>query len=405
MTFVDSDAEGDPADRRVIRRFTGAVRGSLQGLSPYLFVFETGATRLAANSRDASKAGRFVVGAPAGHRVAFHTGLILPLARCKDAALRRQLEMLSSAFQSDESRASTDPVRMALGESMLANSPWADVLRLDTQFSARGECVFEATPGLVPLLRRHFEYVRELADDPRGDAVPAAFARFPAESYGNLMEWYHGLMPSQSGWRRAIWDRLRFALVFDDNADAAVSFGATQGLETNVALDLERLLGDREVAGADAIGVRLEMGEFGWIYCHLSAHNACTSHRFSEVYPPFDDLLAWCKAVRDDRTPIAFSFQEEGPDTNFEAHRIGPDRVLFLVRQKYGGGIHLACVCSASGLAERFRVELASFFRGRFDPEHWIERDDAEDKTVSVRSRMLEDPWLAGVPLRNAIVH
>lgn len=393
MTLVYSRNAGG-GGRRTIRRFTGAVRGSLKTSLPYLFVFETGATRTASNSRDESRAGRFVVGAPAGRGTAFRTGMILPIARCKDAALRRQLELLALTFCSDESRARSDPVRMALAESMLKNSPWAEVLRVDGRFGSLGECAFHATQALVPLLKENFEYVRELDDDPRGDAVPLAHASFPADSYGNLMEWYHGLSESGPGWMQSIWNRLSVALVFDDNADAFTSFGATHELEKDVALDLERLLAPAPVVRM--VEIKLEMRQYGWIDCCLSAGGATTSHSLSEVFPPFDNLLAWCKAVRDDRTPVAFSFDEEGRNTNFEAHRLGPDRVLFLVRETYGGKIHLSCVCSAGALAEAFRCELAAFFRDRFDPQHWSEYTEPDYKGAPLLARMVNDPWLAG---------
>ncbi|HVX05142.1 MAG TPA: hypothetical protein VHA71_08485, partial [Rhodanobacteraceae bacterium] len=211
--------------------------------------------------------------------------------------------------------------------------------------------------------------------------------------YGNLMEWYHGLPESGASRMRSAWNRLSVALVFDDNADAFSRFGATRELEYDIALDLERLL---VPATAGNLAIKLEMGQHGWVDCHLSAGGSTTSHTFSDVFPPFDNLLAWCKAIRDDRTPVAFSIDEEGLNTNFEAHRLGPDRILFLVRETYGGKIHLACVCLARALAEAFRRELADFFRNRFDQEHWQESVDSDFKGAPLRGRMLDDPWLAG---------
>ena len=90
-----------------------------------------------------------------------------------------------------------------------------------------------------------------------------------------------------------MWKRLNVALVLGDNADAFVSFGATQTLGQHVALDLEELLGNASTA-VGSLKVRLDVVGYGRVRCILSTADAGTSHCFSDVSPPFD---IWRNAV------------------------------------------------------------------------------------------------------------
>ncbi|GHT93821.1 hypothetical protein FACS1894116_06660 [Betaproteobacteria bacterium] len=147
------------------------------------------------------------------------------------------------------------------------------------------------------------------------------------------------------------------------------------------------------------LGVRLEMGEYGWAKLHLTLDDATVTIHLSEVFDPFPELLAWGREIGEGDLPIEMEIDEEGQEAVLTVLRTDdPQRVLLRVTRKYENTTLVEGVVARAALAATLKGELIRFFTTEFDPQHWDLRgdpDDIEDDYVHVKDAVLNHPWLA----------
>ena len=118
----------------------------------------------------------------------------------------------------------------------------------------------------------------------------------------------------------------------------------------------------------------------------------------SEVFDPFDEILAWGREIDEGDLPIQMEIDEEGQEAVLTVLRTEtPERVLLRVTRKYLNELLLEGIVARATLANALKTELRRFFTSEFDPRHWDMRedDDAEEGYIQTRDRVLNHPWLA----------
>ena len=142
------------------------------------------------------------------------------------------------------------------------------------------------------------------------------------------------------------------------------------------------------------VGVRLEMGEYGWAYLHLTLGTTAVKIWLSQVFDPFNELVAWGRKVEEGDIPVQMEIDEEGSERVLTVLRTeDPTRVLFRVAEKYADDIQLEGIVSRAALAASLKAELRRFFSSEFDPNHWDE-EEADEDYVLTRDRVLNHPWM-----------
>jgi hypothetical protein len=135
------------------------------------------------------------------------------------------------------------------------------------------------------------------------------------------------------------------------------------------------------------------MDKFGWAMLHLKLDDASLTISLSEVYDPFDDLLAWSHEVAEGQLPIEMEIDEEGRESVLAVLGVNDARrALFRVTRKYENDILLEGIVARAELGAALRGELRRFFSSEFDPDDWNGGDDSE---LPLRDRVLNHPWIA----------
>jgi len=125
---------------------------------------------------------------------------------------------------------------------------------------------------------------------------------------------------------------------------------------------------------------------------------ATATIHLSDVYDPFDELVAWCREIDEGDLPIEMEIDEEGSEAVLTVSRTeGPERVLLRIARKYSDGILLEGIVARAALAAALKSELHRFFATEFDPQHWDmgRDDDPEEDYIQTRDRVLNHAWLA----------
>jgi hypothetical protein len=400
MTLVWSKSdEPKHPQARDIKRNCGQLLGRLDALLPCLYIAQYGASMRAMRERIAdAAAGLFAVGKRTGGDrpgVASRVGLLLPLSLCRDEKARASLleipaliDSATSATMSGKRRA----VQARLDEAFGGDLRVADKESLDG-FFALTPCA-----GLFQRLHESFDYVTEVVDNAAGVVRMAETGRFQWRSYGELMEWYHGLRGSD---RFGAWSALTPFFVCG-NTGALHSYSTERWARAGLNRPAEEpakwfvlrpgLLDAR-------LGVRLEMEEYGWAKLHLTLDDATATILLSEVFDPFPELLAWGREIGEGDLPVEMEIDEEGKEAVLTVLRTNDSqRVLLRVTRKYENEILLEGVVPRATLAAALKAELIRFFTADFDPQHWDLRgdpEDIEDDHVYVKDTVLNDPWLA----------
>jgi hypothetical protein len=113
---------------------------------------------------------------------------------------------------------------------------------------------------------------------------------------------------------------------------------------------------------------------FATLKLRLSALDQRLDVALSDVYPPFDDLLAWLNGLADGALPAALDINEEWRTVRLQAlaTHAGSDEVALLVWHRYAlpleEGSHrllLACRCSRVGLALAFARPMRLWLQQR----------------------------------------
>lgn len=399
MTLIWSkDDESRPPRARELRRNCGQLLGRLDELLPCLYIAQHGASGRAMRERtaDAAAAGLFAVGARTGGDrpgVSPRVGLLLPLRLCRDEQVRASLLGIP-ALLDEAARATMSDKRRAVQATL--DEAFGGDLRLADKESLDGFFALTPTAGLFHRLCASFDYVTEVVDNAAGVARVAATAPFRWRSYGELMEWYHGLNGSD---RFGAWSAFTPFFVCG-NTGALGTYNTERWARAGLSRPAEepaKWFVLRPGLPDARIGIRLEMEEYGWAKLHLSLDDATATIDLSEVFDPFPELLAWGREIDEGDLPVEMEIDEEGEEAVLTVLRThDPQRVLLRITRKYGRATLLEGVVPRSTLAATLKAELIRFFTTEFDPQHWdVGPDpDPDDGDIQVKDVVLSHPWL-----------
>lgn len=384
--------------RREIPRNCGQLLGNLGALLPCLYIAQCGASAHDLRERTTEVApGLFAIGARTGGErpgVALRIGLILPLRLCRNEKARMALEQIPALI--DGQRQTTQSEKRRAAQAKLDEAFGGDLTIADKE-TLDGFFALKPGPGLFRRLHESFDYVTEVLDNPAGTVQVTNVARFPWRTFGELMEWYHGLRGSD---RFGAWSALTPFFV-SGGTGALHSYStdrwARAGLHTP-AEEPSKWFVIRPGLLDAKIGIRLEMEEYGWAKLHLTLDAATATIHLSEVFDPFDEMIAWGREIDEGDLPIQMEIDEEGQEAVLTVLRTEtPERVLLRVTRKYSGEVLLEGIVARAELASALKSELYRFFTMEFDPQHWDCTDDidAEDGYTQVKDRVLNHAWFA----------
>lgn len=394
MSLIWSKNDGPERPKgREIPRNCGQLLGRLDELLPFLYVAQYGAPGRALRAqRTVSHPGLFAVGEQTqGDRpgIAPRVGLILPLRLCRNEKTRAALLEIAPLIGSQDPLMLADERRLVqskLDAAFGGNLTVSDKERLDGFFA------LEPRRGLFQQLHEEFDYVTAVIDNPAGEVRVTESSRFPWRSHGELLEWYHGL----GNGRGNAWAPFVPFFVFGNTAALTrycTDRWAHAGL-TAPAEDPSKWFVIRPDLHDADVGVRLEMGEYGWAYLHLILGATAVKIWLSQVFDPFDELVAWGRKIEEGDIPVQMEIDEEGAEKVLTVLRTDDsNRVLFRVAEKYADDIQLEGIVSRAALAASLKAELRRFFSSEFDPNHWDE-EEADEDYVQTRDRVLNHPWM-----------
>ena len=252
-------------------------------------------------------------------------------------------------------------------------------------------------PGFFERLRESFDYVTAVLDNPAGRVNIQSTARFAWRSYGELMEWFHSLRGTD---RFGSWSPL-IPFFVSGNTGALLHYSIDRWARAGLHRPVEepsKWFVIRPGLPDAPIGIRVQMGEYGWAYLHLTVGDAAAAIHLSEVFDPFEDLVAWGRELEEGDLPIQMEIDEEGVVTVLTALSTeDPERVLLRVIRRFSDEVFLEAIVARTVLAATLKSELRRFFATEFDPQHWDLRgdDSDDDDKFQVKERMLNHAWLA----------
>lgn len=383
---------------REMPRNCGPLLGKHDELLPCLYFAQFGAShedlreRLTATAPGIFTVGKFIDGDRPG--VTPRVGLILPVRLCRDEKTRKALEEIPALLYNQGQ--STVSARRRAVQTQLDVAFGGD-LRLADQETLDGFFALQPGPGLFQRLHASFDYVTAVLDNPAGTVHITGTSPFAWRSYGELMEWYHTRRGAE---RAGAWSPLTPFFVCA-NTDALYDYfterwGRT-GLRTPTE-DPSKWFVLRPALPDARIGIRLKMREYGWTRLCLSLDASDATISLSEVYDPFDELVAWGREIDEGDLPIQMEIDEEGKTAVLTVLCTNdPARVLLRVTKDDADAILLEGIVARTALAAALKAELIRFFTTEFDPQHWdVGRGrDAQEGYIQTRDRVLNHTWLA----------
>lgn len=413
LAWIAAEDSEPPQDRPILRN-SGQLLGRLDGLFPFLYIAQYGATLRDLRMRWSDAAGSlFAVGEAtswAGDRpgVSPRLGLILPVRLCRNEATASALMDIAAMLAAPGDSALS---QRRLDVQARLDRAFGGGLRLSEQEGLDGFCALQPNAEFFQqLCRDGFAYVTEVEDNPAAAVRVTGSSPFGWRSYGELMEWFHSrrLAEPFSDWRALV----PFLV---SGGTAAISSHSTQrwaciGLNRPTE-EPSRWFAIRPDVRNAQIGIRLQMLQHGWACLHLSLDQASLRIALSDVFDPFDDLVAWSREVAEGDLPVEMEIDEEGQEAVLTVLKTDDaERVLFRVTRKDTGEILLEGIVDRSAFGASWRAELRRFFSSEFDPKHWGDErcadapaddgDESDDDPsscffVSVRDRVLQHPWIA----------
>lgn len=383
--------------KRQTRRTFGCLQGHADALLPCIYLADYGVSRR--SFRDCGsgvRAGAFSLGALSGGDrpgVASHVGLLLPFKYCRDETVRQALEAIPAAVRSSEGLSE----RRVAVQQLLDQAFGGDVLLLDghdpDEFFAT-----QLRPGLIPQLAKSFSYVVDVLDDQNGAVELRAVEPFGWRSYGELVEWFNGVDPVFGTVNPARWKSLTPFFVSGNTGHIGLRDASRSGAQLlRPCEDLPRWFCLRPDVTDAPVGVLFEMGQYGWAKLHISLADCSASMDLSNVFDPFDDLVAWGREVDEGDLPVMIEIDEEGSTAVLAVLPTeDPKRVLLRVTRLYPDELLLEGVVARSELAATFKAELRRFFTLEFDPGHWdgdCSVNDGGDPPTLVRLK--QDAWFS----------
>ena len=389
-------SEGTPEN--ALRCHRGQLLGNKEALLlPCFYLARRSASRRELERRKSkSKSGFFSLGNCVGRCAAAQIGLVFPLALCKDEKIRAALVDISAIVQDNTStmEQKRHDVQHALDAVFGGNIQLAAREEMDGFFA------LEQSPALYHCLRERFSYVAEVFDNPASVANITATSRFDWDSFAAFEE-QHCIHGSHH--------RGTFVPFFVVEPSRALSLypwtraniGQPRGdVPANAAAPV---IPDTHVK------VRLEMGEAGWAYLHLSLGDANGKVWFSEVWEPFDDFIAWCREIDEGEVPVQFKVDEEGTIAVLTALETNePAWVLLRVtrkddwedEEKEDEKVLLEGIISRASLAAALKNELRRFFTEDLNPQEWdvpfYNPEDYDGGYVHLHERIQGNWWLWG---------
>jgi hypothetical protein len=383
---------------RVLARNAGQLFGRLDEILPFIYIAQYGASdRDLRERRTAESAGLFAIGAQTGGDrpgVAPRVGLVLPINLCRDEKVRATL--LEIPVLIDGTKNTTMSERRRTVQAKLDDA-FGGELMLEDRDGLDGFFALKPGPGLFKRLQETFDYVISVLDNPTGVVKVTETSNFHWRSFGELMEWYHGLRGSD---RFGGWSALTPFYVCGDTGvlhSYSTDRWARRGLITPAEEPSKWFVIRPGLPNAN-LGVRLEMEEYGWAKLHLTLDATTVSICLSDVFDPFPELVAWGREIDEGDLPIQMEIDEEGRIAVLTVLRTeNPSRVLLRVTRNYENEILLEGVVDRTTLASALKSELRRFFTTEFDPQHWdMGRDeDPDDGYVQTRDQVLGHAWLA----------
>lgn len=414
LAWIAVEDSEPPQDRPILRN-SGQLLGRLDGLFPFLYIAQYGATLRDLRMRWSDAAGSlFAVGEAtswAGDRpgVSPRLGLILPVRLCRNEATASALMDIAAMLAAPGDSALS---QRRLDVQARLDRAFGGGLRLSEREGMDGFCALQPNAEFFQqLCRDGFDYVTEVEDNAAAAVRVTGSSPFGWRSYGELMEWFHShraVSPFAADWRVLV----PFLV---SGKTAALSSHSTQrwgriGLN-RPSEEPSRWFAIRSDVRNAKVGIRLEMDQAGWAFLHLSLDQASLRVALSEVFDPFDDLVAWGREVAEGDLPVEMEIDEEGQEAVLAVLRTDDAaRVLFRVKRKDTGELLLEGIVDRSAFGAALRAELRRFFVSEFDPEEWGDgrhEDDSEDDGdesdddhspnyfVRVRDRVLQHPWIA----------
>jgi hypothetical protein len=380
--------------KQQIRQTFGCIQGRADALLPCIYLADYGVSgRSFRDCASGVRAGVFALGALTGGDrpgVASRVGLLLPLQYCRDETVRRALEAIPAAVRSNEGLSA----RRTAVQQLLDQAFGGDLLLRDghdpDEFFA-----MQLRPGLIPQLAQSFSYVVDVLDDLAGAVELRAVAPFGWRSYGELVEWFNGVDPVAGTVDTGRWESLTPFFVSGNTGRMRLGYEHQNGVELiRPCVDLPRWFCLRPDVTDAPVGVRFEMGQYGWARLHMSLADCSAAMDLSNVFDPFDDLVAWGREIDEGDLPVMIEFDEEG---SYAALIVlpteDPARVLLRVKRLYPDELLLEGIVARSELAGTFKAELRRFFAQEFDPGHW---DDLEG-SLPTKERLQQSRWFAAL--------
>lgn len=380
----------------------GVLRGMPSGLTPCLLLARSEESH-GVRRRAGAQAGFFHFGRTgekgAPSHVSPYTGVVLPLALCRNSSVQRNL-LEFALLVASPAAPNSDPASADSGsQRRLDLQSWLDrhelgCLRLVDKEPTHPWVRFELHPETFAEVLGQCNYVTSVADQYGLPTRVSGQAEFDFKSHGELLEWA-GVDAKGSGWTKP------FALFLATDL-ARVSDLFSGAWERERMFRPSEYLMRFSTPEASTVSaparVRLENGGLGRTTLSLRLGEHSVEIDLSEVRDPFPSLLEWLHAVSEGYLPIGFEIDEEVDVKALVAHEFGPSRLLIAVLDRWYGEDFGAAVVDRDQFLSVFRKELSNFLRNpaRFDLMDWKSGYGSGDKEPQdYLADLLGHPFLA----------
>jgi len=153
------------------------------------------------------------------------------------------------------------------------------------------------------------------------------------------------------------------------------------------------------------ISVQFGYASYGWVMLSLMTNASLNSSlviHLSDVYPPFEDMIDWLKAIANNKTPVSFKIDEEGcykelivrpysgrysEDVDIEFRIIGD--TWDAEKKEVQEECVFLCRAKRSQLLDEFVRRLEQWLKEDYDPNEWHQtwrQDNPDDPLLDLRN-------------------
>jgi len=347
-------------------RNCGIIEGNFSRLVPFFYILQPGRFEPNIQTVHDRLNGIFGVHNRNKYEASYYSGMILPLATCRNRKIKAAVAELKKQVFSREIK--TDKAKLGQKAQLIISEAFGNNVMDECRSRFPKSIGFETNSEMFKMLSDNFEYLDEIQDCSGGAAVPTKYKPLGVETYGNFMEQYNAKTENHH------WNHFRIDLVFQATGDIDGCY-ELHFVNDSISRPKNNLL-KNFVISSNAVNcsplcISLEQNKQS-ILIHMALGSNRLSTSFWNEINRLEPLIAWLKCIDHDDMPVSVDAGNicYRPHIKMTAYPTN-EKGRILVHMSGSDGEQFNEIVSKGEFLTSFKAAISKFFLNGFDAKAW----------------------------------